>query len=130
MLALYESNQFFNSFQPTTRQKSNSGASTKPLKSNDSLTKSHDMEPKNGKPTHACDKCPQTFFKLDRYNAHMRRHMGLKAYKCDKCNKEFQNSYSLKTHMETFHFDESKGQPKYTCEVDGCDKTYTRKVFK
>lgn len=123
---------FSNSFQPPTRRKSSSGASSKTRRTTDSSTKSNGgngVEPKNGKPIHACDKCPQTFFKLDRYNAHMRRHMGLKAYKCDECDKEFQNSYSLQTHKETFHFDESKGQPKYTCEVDGCGKTYTRKVF-
>lgn len=77
----------------------------------------------------ACDKCPRKFFKEYRYDAHMRRHNGLKAYQCEHCDKEFQKYYTLKEHMAISHFDQTKGdRPAYICDVDGCGKEYARKV--
>lgn len=58
----------------------------------------------------------------------MRRHMGLKAYQCEHCDKEFQKAATLRSHMEAKHYDESKGKPEYMCDVDGCGKIYTIKV--
>lgn len=58
----------------------------------------------------------------------MRRHMGLKAYKCEHCGKEFQKIGTLKEHMEVDHYDKSRGKPEYICDVDECGKIYNRKV--
>lgn len=60
----------------------------------------------------------------------MRRHNGLKAYKCEHCDKEFQKYYSLKEHTAISHFDKTKSdKPAYICDVNGCGKEYARKVI-
>lgn len=77
----------------------------------------------------ACDKCPRKFFKEYRYDAHMRRHNGQKAYQCEHCDKEFQKYSTLREHTAISHFDKTKGdRPAYICDVDGCGKEYARKV--
>lgn len=58
----------------------------------------------------------------------MRRHIGLKAFQCDHCDKAFQKLSTLKSHTEVNHFDESKGKPEYVCDVEDCGKIYNRKV--
>lgn len=91
--------------------------------------------PNQNEPTFKCDQCSQRFFKQSRYDAHMRRHMGLKAWECkhfmengELCDKSFQKLSSLKAHIEANHYDESKGKPEYICDYDGCGKVYDRKV--
>lgn len=78
----------------------------------------------------ACDKCPRKFHKKFLYDAHIRRHMGLKAFQCEHCDKSFVKNSSLKTHMEEDHYDESNGKPEFICDVEQCGKTYNRKVIK
>lgn len=85
-------------------------------------------KPKSNEPTYACNECDKKFFKEYRYDAHMRRHMGLKAYQCQHCDKECQKMSTLKAHIAAKHYDETKGQPVYRCDVDGCGKTYSIKV--
>lgn len=58
----------------------------------------------------------------------MRRHMGLKAWACEHCDKAFQKTNTLKAHIEAHHYDESKGKPEYICDYEGCGKIYNRKV--
>lgn len=85
--------------------------------------------PKSKDPIYACDKCPLKFFREYRYNAHVRRiHMGLKAYKCEHCDAEFQKLGTLKSHTAAKHYDESEGKPEFICDYEGCGKSYTRKV--
>lgn len=79
---------------------------------------------------YACDKCPMRFIKKSLYDAHVRRHMGLKAFKCEHCDEEFQTAFNFKTHMEVNHYDKSNGKPEYICGVDECGKTYNRKVYR
>lgn len=78
---------------------------------------------------HACDKCPKKFHNQNRYDAHMRRHMGLKAFQCLHCDKECQKLSTLKAHIAAKHYDESQGQPEYKCDFDDCEKTYSIKVW-
>lgn len=58
----------------------------------------------------------------------MRTHSGLKKWKCDHCERAFDKYTSLKLHLAAKHHDGEK--PVYECEVDGCHKSYTMKVFK
>lgn len=76
--------------------------------------------------------CDKKFTKQHRYDAHMRKHQGLKQWVCEEkdCDKAFNKYSSLRTHIAVQHYDESSGmiRPEFVCDVDGCDKTYTQKV--
>lgn len=76
----------------------------------------------------SCELCPKKFFKKHRYEAHKRKHLGLKQWKCEHCENAFEKYTTLKTHMEVKHFDESKGKPEYICDINGCGKSYSQKV--
>lgn len=84
--------------------------------------------PKQSDNRYVCDRCPRTFFKKPLYDAHMRRHKGLKAFKCEHCDREFQTSQNFRRHMAAKHYDESEGRPEFICGFDECGKTYDTKV--
>lgn len=81
----------------------------------------------SNEPIYSCDVCPAKFFKKHRYEAHMRKHQGLKQWKCDHCDKEFEKYSSLKSHITAKH-DESEAKPAFVCDVEGCGKSYSLKV--
>lgn len=75
---------------------------------------------------HICDICSKKFFKKHRYDAHMRKHLGLKQWKCDHCDRAFEKYTSLTLHITANHTEGEK--PVFACDVDGCDKSYSMKV--
>lgn len=77
---------------------------------------------------YACDLCPKKFIKKTRYEAHKRKHQGLKQWQCQHCDKGFGKSYTLKVHMAAKHYDEAEGKPEFICDYDGCGKIYNMKV--
>lgn len=76
--------------------------------------------------SYKCELCGKKFNKQHRYDGHMRKHQGLKQWQCEHCEKGFNKYASLKTHIETYHFDAASGQPEYIC--DDCGKIYVQKV--
>lgn len=87
-----------------------------------------DEKPSENEPLINCDVCSKKFFKKHRYDAHMRKHLGLKQWKCDHCEKAFEKYTSMKSHIAVKHYDEAEGKPEFICDVDGCGKTYSLKV--
>ncbi|XP_031625593.1 zinc finger protein 845-like [Contarinia nasturtii] len=75
---------------------------------------------------YTCDLCPSKFFKKHRYTAHLRTHQGLKPWKCDHCERDFQKYANLSRHIASKHVD-SEAKPIFACDVEGCDKSYTLK---
>lgn len=75
-----------------------------------------------------CDECPRKFFKKPRYEAHKRKHMGLKQWQCDLCEKAFEKSFTLQWHIKSKHFDQTEGKPEFICGINDCGKTYAVKV--
>lgn len=115
-------------FQLPILQKSSGSKAPEATKTAKNPTGIRNIRPNQNEPPLACDKCPRKFFVQHRYDAHMRRHNGLKGFKCEHCDKAFQKSCTLKAHVEVHHWDESKGKPEYICGIDDCGKKYSRKV--
>lgn len=57
----------------------------------------------------------------------MRKHLGLKQWKCDHCDRAFEKYTSLTLHVAAKHYGDGE-KPIFTCDIDGCDKSYTMKV--
>lgn len=86
------------------------------------------ISPSASNEIYKCKECPRKFFKEARYEAHKRKHMGLKQWQCELCEKAFEKSFTLKLHMKSKHFDKSEGKPEFICGINDCGKTYAVKV--
>lgn len=76
----------------------------------------------------SCDICSKKFFKMHRYEAHLRTHAGKKPYQCDHCDKEFIKYFTWKEHLATKHCPVPREKPTFVCGINECGKTYSIKV--
>ena len=55
----------------------------------------------------------QTSLSLELQSQHRRTHKGLKASKCEQCNKEFSSKTYLKLHIKSVH----EGKKEFQCDI-------------
>lgn len=101
-----------------------------PLESDDKATEriedGSDSPAGSNKDKFKCEFCSAIFFRKERYDGHMRRHAGLKAFPCSQCDKSFYNQVSRKQHMLIDHSTDHINIPRFEC--DYCGKIFVRKV--
>lgn len=73
-----------------------------------------------------CGFCKAGFSIKEQYNAHLRRHAGLKPYPCNQCDKSFAKPSTLKEHIKIDHSTDDSILPRLEC--DHCGKIFFRKV--
>ncbi|KAK0556668.1 hypothetical protein OC846_000987 [Tilletia horrida] len=72
---------------------------------------------------YACDQCDKTFIQRSALTVHKRVHTGERPHLCDVCQRAFADSSSLARHRRVH-----SGRRPYKCLVDGCGKSFCRKV--
>ena len=71
-----------------------------------------------------CKFCQKGFVSSFQYEAHVRKHQGLKPYLCKKCGKEYQSASGIREHMIQHH-GATTNEKKYVCD---CGLAYAKKV--
>lgn len=77
---------------------------------------------------YSCDLCPMKFFKKERYDAHQRKHQGLKQWQCQHCEKAYEKWFNLKVHIRVKHPEKTDEKPEFICGINNCGKKYIVKV--
>ena len=68
----------------------------------------------------ACKLCSYSSNDVGNFRRHQLKHSGVKAHKCDQCQKCFSHKHGLQQHIRTIH-----GNQKFTCEF--CEETFNQK---
>lgn len=63
----------------------------------------------------------QMFSRSDELTRHIRKHTGVKPFKCDYCERDFSRSDHLTTHMRTH-----TGERPFGCQHPGCARRFAR----
>ena len=70
----------------------------------DYVRKNHEQTHKNDREKkHRCDECPQGFHSITKLNRHKKIHTGEMEFSCSFCDKRFNQSSNLKTHIKKYH---------------------------
>lgn len=72
--------------------------------------------------TALCTYCGETFVSKWAMQVHMRRHLNVRPFECDKCDLKFSTRLQLQRH-EPKH---AKEHEWFLCPVDGCGKSYSQ----
>lgn len=80
--------------------------------------------PTGDRQTFKCVTCSRQLMDEQHYEAHMRKHLGLKPWQCQQCDQGFTKFLTLKAHIARKH--DQSTLPEYIC--DKCGKKYTHKV--
>lgn len=72
--------------------------------------------------TALCNYCGESFVNNTALAAHIRRHLNVRPFECDKCDQKFFTCSQLQRHQHA-HVTEPQSFP---CLVEGCGKTYLR----